>query len=151
MARVLTTILLIVVIALLSTLLTIAYQGPKEVISPHNRISQEQIKIYPEKVVLDIKGTTWATYADTNSMDPILDSGAIGIEIIPETEEELHNGDIIAYESTITKEIIVHRIVDIKEDSQGKYFITKGDNNKSIDPEKIRFNQVKAVLIGILY
>jgi len=57
-----------------------------ELISPQDRIKDSQIHIYKNKIILDIENAKYARYADTNSMDPILDKGATGIEIIPNTE-----------------------------------------------------------------
>ncbi len=122
-----------------------------EQLSPYDRLNEDQIKVYPDRVVIEMKGITWASYADTNSMDPMLDTGANGLELVPKNEDELHVGDIVAYKSSYADGLIVHRIVEINNDSHGKYFVLKGDNNPQVDPEKVRFNQVKYILIGILY
>ena len=42
-------------------------------------------------------------------------------------------------------------IVDIKEDPDGVYFVTKGDNNNAVDPQKVRFSQIKGVVVAVLY
>lgn len=141
---------LIVLVAILATL-AIAFETPDEVNSPHDRISEDQIHIYSDKIVIDVNNASWAQYANTNSMDPILDFGANGLELTPQSEDELFIGDIAAYQSKITNNLIIHRIIDIKEDSKGKYFIFKGDNNKTRDPEKVRFENIKFVLIGVIY
>ncbi len=143
-------ILVFVAVAITLTTLALAFE-PDEISSPHDRIKEEQIHIFPDKVVIDVKNASWASYADTNSMDPFLDYGSNGLELTPQAEDDLFIGDVAAYESKITKELIIHRIVDIREDSKGKYFIFKGDNNSTIDPEKVRFSQIKFVLIGIIY
>ncbi len=46
--------------------------------------------------------------------------------------------------------LIIHRVVEIGEDEQGTYFITKGDNNFFSDG-KVRFGQIKYVTIGVIY
>ena len=46
--------------------------------------------------------------------------------------------------------IIVHRVIEIGEDEQGKYFVTKGDNNLFSDG-KIRFSQIRYVTIAVVY
>jgi len=117
--------------------------------SPHDRIKESQIFAYDDKVVLQIKGASLAKYADTNSMDPLLDKDSNGIEIEPGNEDDLHVGDVVAYE--LNNELIVHRITEINYDGKGKYFMLKGDNLRENDPYKIRFNQVKYVLVGIIY
>jgi len=143
---------ILVTIAIAAILATLALAlEPNEIDSPHDRIKENQIHIYPDRIVIDVNNAVWASYADTNSMDPIIDIGANGLEIIPESEDDLFIGDIAAYESKITNELVVHRIVKIKEDSQGKIFKFKGDNNLLEDPEDVRFSQIKYVLIGIIY
>ncbi len=123
----------------------------KEKASPKDRIKESQIHVYNNRVVLDIKNAEWSTFTDTNSMDPVLDYGANAIHIIPKSEDEIQPGDIVAYESRLAEGTIIHRVKGIGYDSQGKYFIMKGDNNKNIDPEKVRFSQIKRVLVAIIY
>ena len=84
-------------------------------------------------------------------MDPIIDKNTNTIEIIPNNPEQLQTGDIISYKSSIYNIIVIHRIVDIKEDADGIYFITKGDNNPIADKEKVRFEQIKGVVVGVIY
>ncbi len=69
-----------------------------EVISPNDWIKERQIKIYKEKVVIEIPNATLARYADTNSMDPLLDENSNGIEIIPSSPEQIFPGDIVTYD-----------------------------------------------------
>lgn len=49
------------------------------------------------------------------------------------------------------KSLLVHRILAVSKDEQGTYYTVKGDNSEIADPEKIRFNQVTGVVIGVLY
>jgi len=119
--------------------------------SPSDRIKENQIKVYEDKVVIQINNAKWAGFTDTNSMDPLLDEDSNAIQIIPESEDEILVGDIITYESELMEGLIIHRVIVISEDEQGKYFIAKGDNNPDPDPEKIRFYQIKRILVGILY
>ncbi len=148
---IISSVLVLISLVITAATLAFAFEIPYELASPYDRIKENQIHVYKDKIVIDIEGASWATYADTNSMDPLFDYGANGLELIPRNENEIHIGDIAAYESKITGELIVHRVVNIKEDSRGKYFIFKGDNNKTADPEKVRFQQIKYVLIGIIY
>ena len=41
----------------------------------------------------------WSVFTDTNSMDPVIDSTSNAIEIIPKQAEDIHVGDIVAYQS----------------------------------------------------
>ncbi len=126
-------------------------------LTPKDRVKEEQIKVYKDKIVLKIKNAEWSKFGNTNSMIPFLDENSNAIQIKPKTEKELKEGDIISYSYTIIdekrtrKEIIIHRIIKIGYDEKGWYAITKGDNNKKEDPEKVRFSQVKRVLVAIIY
>ncbi len=119
--------------------------------SPGNWIKENQILLYEDRIVIFIPNATISTYADTNSMDPVLDSTANGIEIVPQSIEDIHVGDIIAYESKPgSRELIVHRVIEIGIDEEGWYCIPKGDNTINSDG-KIRFERIKYILIAILY
>ena len=118
--------------------------------SPQDVIDKKDITIEKDRVIISLKDASLAAYADTNSMDPLFDKGANGIEIKPKCDA-LKPGDIIAYQSRITNDLIVHRILDIREDNQGRFFRMKGDNNAKVDPEKVICDQVRYQLVGILY
>jgi len=60
-------------------------------------------------------------------------------------------GDIAAYSSDFADGTIIHRIVHIGNDEQGKYFVLKGDNNPTSDPGRVRFSQIKSVVVAIIY
>ncbi|MBT3691246.1 hypothetical protein HOG16_03330 [Candidatus Woesearchaeota archaeon] len=122
-----------------------------EVISPKDRIQENQIHIYQDKIVIDIEGATYARYADTGSMDPILDSEATGIEIVPISEKDIQIGDIITYQPTWTNNLVVHRVIQIGYDKEGWFAYTKGDNSSVIDPGKMRYGQVEYILVGVFY
>ncbi len=122
-----------------------------EIKSPGDWISEKDVIIKGSYVIIKAKNATWAKFADTNSMDPVLDANANSIEIKPKSAEQLHIGDIISYRSNFINGYVVHRIVDIKQDEKGIYFATKGDNSWSIDPQKVRFSDIKGVVIGVLY
>ena len=119
-----------------------------ELASPSDWISEKQIKTYEGKLLLDIENFTIARFTDTNSMDPVIDETANSIEIMPE-KDSLNIGDIISY--SLNRKKIIHRIVYIGEDESGIFYLTKGDNNQNIDSEKVRFEQITGVVVGILY
>jgi hypothetical protein len=123
------------------------FMGDKEISSPYNRIKEDDLQLSPDKLVINLPGIALASYTDTNSMDPLLDEKTTGIEIIPKTEEEIHVGDVVAYESG--NDLIPHRVIQTGKDDQGWYAIVKGDNSESL--EKIRFEQIRYVLIGVFY
>lgn len=121
----------------------------KEKFAPQDFIKEEQIMVYDDKIVIDVSNVTWAGFESTGSMTPTLSEDANALEIEPLSPEEIKKGDIISYETS--DGIIIHRVVEIGEDEQGWYALTKGDNNKLNDPYKVRFSQVQRLLIGILY
>ncbi|MBL7051178.1 hypothetical protein ISS04_03385 [Candidatus Woesearchaeota archaeon] len=127
--------------------------GPsaKERHSPYDHIKESQIKVFNDKVIIDIENPEWATFTDTNSMDPVIDAGANAIEIIPKTEDQIHLGDIISYNSVYADGSIIHRVTNIGQDKQGWYCKVKGDNNNLKDPGKIRFDQIQRVVVAIIY
>ncbi len=118
---------------------------------PKDRIKEEQIKIYPDKVVIEVKNAKYASFADTHSEEPLFGSGSNAIQITPSKPEDIQLGDIISYKSSLTNEIIIHRVINIDKDEKGLYYTVKGDNNDKPDQEKIRFEQVKSLLIGVIY
>ena len=149
-------VLLIISLILLASLATysvseqqIPAHGRAERPSPSDWIKEDQIKVYPNRVILTLRNSTWASFTDTNSMDPFLDAESNAIEIKPSTAELINLGDIIAYESP--QGVIIHRIIQKDTDEQGIYFIVKGDNNPQPDEQKVRFADVKGVVVAIIY
>ncbi|MBU2634297.1 MAG: signal peptidase I [Nanoarchaeota archaeon] len=119
--------------------------------SPADHIKEDQIHVYDDRVVIEIENARWAGFVDTNSMDPFLDEDSNAIQIIPQSPDQIEIGDIISYESEMFNTVIIHRVIDIKEDEEGLYYLTKGDNNDEFDPEKVRFNMVRRLLVAIIY
>ncbi len=120
-----------------------------EKVSPGNWISEENVKVTKDKVSISIDSPRWAKFTDTNSMDPVFDTEANVIETKPQNPEQLKKGDIISYKMRFGT--VIHRIVETSEDRDGWYAITKGDNNVLEDPEKVRFEQIKGVVVAIIY
>ena len=124
---------------------------PEERLSPGNHVQESQIKVYDNKVEISLGKyqVSWARFAGSNSMDPVLDETANSIEIIPLSTEDIHVGDIIAF--SYGSSLIVHRVLEINYDAEGWYAITGGDNAKNPDTGKRRFSDIKYVTVGILY
>jgi len=122
-----------------------------DLISPSDHIKEDQIHVYEDYIVIDIKNASWSSFADTKSMDPVIDSGANGIEIKPKTTDDIKVGDIISYKAKFTDGLVVHRVIKTGFDEYGWYAIVKGDNNNIEDPEKVRFEQINGVLVAIIY
>ena len=123
--------------------------GGKEVHSPGDWIKEDQIQVFKDRVVLDIQNPIWAGFTDTNSMDPFIDEDAHAIEISPLDADSINIGDVISYQSGDI--IIVHRVVEKGEDDKGIYYIVKGDNNRFGDPLKVRFEDVRGVVVAVIY
>ena len=122
-----------------------------EINSPHDRIKEEQIKVYESLIILNVNNSELVSLENTNSMDPLIDEESNIIQIKPESEEDIHIGDLVSYEDIFTKKVILHRVVDIRADSLGKFFILKGDNVNSTDLIKVRFEQIKGIVVAIVY
>lgn len=125
--------------------------GAWERISPQDRIKEDQIHVFEDQVIIDLPGAEWASFTDTNSMDPVIDEGMNAIEIIPDSPEDIHVGDIVSYHSELAGSTIIHRVVATGHDSKGWYATFRGDNLSQDDPEKVRFDQVRRVVVAVIY
>ncbi|MEM4260442.1 MAG: signal peptidase I [Candidatus Woesearchaeota archaeon] len=119
--------------------------------SPADRISQDQIKVYNDRVVIYIDNPQWASFTPTGSMEPVLNEKTNAIEIKPKSIEDIKVGDIISYKSKYVDGILIHRVIYKGNDEEGAYVIVKGDNNPVSDPGRIRFNQIERVVVGLIY
>ena len=116
--------------------------------SPSDHITIDDLHVFQDKVIIEMENLIWARVKDTHSMEPLLNANSITLEASVFNSNEIEAGDVISYEKEGIA--IIHRVVEIGND--GRWFaITKGDNNKEEDKEKVRFNQVKGVLVGVLY
>ncbi len=123
--------------------------GGNDIASPYDHVREEQIRVYDDKIVIDVQGAQWANFADTNSMDPFLDQGSNALQLVPTSADDIHIGDIVSYQRGDSR--IIHRVIHIGEDEEGTYFVLKGDNNPTSDPGKVRFEDVDRVLFAIIY
>ena len=149
---------LIFLAGFLSCLLFIMFYGGTEIPyvfaekgntdAPGNWIKENQIHVYDNAVVIDINNADISRYAPTGSMKPVLDEYSTGIRIVPKSEEEINVGDIVTFEKD--NDLIIHRVIEKGEDSDGVYFITQGDNS-NVSDGKIRFNEIKYVTIGVIW
>jgi len=135
-------------------------------VAPSNYVDESQIIIYPEYVIINVSNVSIGRFAPSGSMLPILDEYTNGLRVIPKNVSDIHLGDIITYEEldcsgdietalannlTICSiELIIHRIIAMGNDSEGIYYIPKGDNNRITD-RKIRFNEIRYKSIGFIY
>ena len=118
---------------------------------PGDRIKDYSVKAYDNRVVIFIDNPYLARFTDTHSMEPVLGRRSTGLEIVPKSHSEIKEGDIISYQPSDSDDIIIHRVIKTGTDEKGWYAATKGDNNPNLDPEKVRFSQVKRILVGLVY
>ena len=115
---------------------------------PSDYLNEDKMLVYDDKIVLKINNAQISNYDSSDSMGPFIGEGANGVVVKPENEGEVKAGDIITFKRG--DKLIVHRVIEKGNDSEGIYFITKGDNSDFTDG-KIRFNEIEHKLIGILY
>ena len=115
---------------------------------PSNWISEKDIRVFPDKIVINIENAGISRYADTGSMLPTLGENANGIRIKPKSAEQINIGDSVTYERA--GDLIIHRVIAKGNDSKGDYFILKGDNNSENDG-KVYFEEIKYITVGLIY
>jgi len=115
------------------------------------KISRNRIYLYRNKIIIYVDQPFLSTFNNSKSMHPFINMNALGLEIKPKTSEELYIGDIIAFKSKVFNISIIHRIIEIGEDDEGWYAVTKGDNNNRADPGKVRFEDINGMLVGLIY
>lgn len=77
----------------------------------------------------------------SNSMEPTLYEGDVAI--VDNTPDNIQVGDIVIYNAVWFSRPIIHRVIDIKQDSYGNTFYEmKGDNNPVPDPELVSRGQI---------
>ena len=116
--------------------------------APNDWVSDDDIIVFDDMILLRIENATLSSYADSGSMKPVFDEGANGIRVVPGSEDEIEVGDIVSYR--FDKMLIVHRVVEKGVDDEGVYFVMKGDNNLIVD-EKVRFGQIEYVTVGVIW
>ncbi len=86
----------------------------------------------------------------SESMTPTIDKGDAVIYKSITDESDLNVGDIIVFKNG--SKIIIHRLIEIKEDENKNYYITKGDANNSKDNINLTIEDIKGkVLFKIKY
>lgn len=142
--------------------------------APADRVDYyTSIKNGEKKICID--GNFYVTsFTDTNSMLPSMDKGHNGINMNASefNVTEIQKGDIISFRVNVSntsfgkfnlrnlstlinrevKEgVVAHRVVNTGYDSKGWYAKTRGDNLLFSDPGKVREDQVRGVMVGVIY
>jgi hypothetical protein len=116
--------------------------------APSDWVSNEDIIVFDDKIILRIANATLSSYTNSGSMEPVLYRGANGIRVVPADSNQVEVGDIVSFR--FGGKLIVHRVVEKGFDEVGLYFITQGDNN-ALSDEKIRFEDIEYVTIGVIW
>lgn len=119
-----------------------------DAVAPSDVIQKNDIKVYPDRVVIYVENASLSTYASTGSMKPLFDESANGLRIQPTSASEIKVGDIITFKRG--NDLVVHRVIETGTDESGIYFITKGDNN-TYDDGKVYFDQVLYKTVALFY
>lgn len=119
--------------------------------SPSDWIREDQVRVYPDKVVIEIPNAVWARFTPTHSMDPVLSDTAHALQIVPRSESDISVGDIVSFWSSQVNANVIHRVIEIGSDDQGWFAVTKGDNNPHPDPGVRRFRDISRVLVAVIY
>ncbi len=115
------------------------------------RISEKQIYVSESAVTIRVPDASLGRFEDSGSMGPLVGQKTNAILIKPDLESDIKAGDVIAYSSDEAGGLVSHRVVRTGLDENGWFAIAKGDNARYNDPEKVRFSQIKYVVVGILY
>ncbi len=90
--------------------------------------------------LMPIQGNIKIKIVKSGSMEPTIKTGAV---VIIKPSNTYKVGDIITFGRDTKSSIpTTHRIVSIKESSNGTYFTTKGDANDEADSEETNKNNV---------
>ena len=123
-----------------------------ERISPNDWVKRDQIDYIEKSKLLTIHlepNVKIFSIADTNSMDGLLDIGHNVIATDNFDRSKLSIGDVVVYQILTTK--IVHRIVEITEDKNGRIYRCRGDNCVDTDPYYLRDLHIIYLVLGIIY
>ncbi len=134
----------------------------RDVPSPRNIIPKSDIHFNAAEKRITISNVelVWLSdVADTNSMDPVVDENDTTLLTKKYLPEDLAVGDIIVYwngaiviwNGAPAGKLILHRIIKIEHDEQGRKFTCKGDNNYRPDPYGIRDSHLRYLYFGVIH
>lgn len=128
------------------------FAEPQDVPGPTTSLQANQVHVFNDHVRIDLKGAIPAVFTDTDSMGATLDKGTIAIEVPITDIDQLQEGDIGSYVTPLAPgATIIHRVVETGVDEEGPYWIFQGDGLSTTDPAKVRFEQLRREVVGLLY
>lgn len=89
----------------------------------------------------NLGGPLWVAVTEGNSMEPGIHEGSVAFV---RRDSHIEAGDIILYRSEQTGQDVLHRVISIED---GRY-VTKGDNNDWVDPDRPTADDIKGVYLG---
>jgi signal peptidase len=99
--------------------------------------------------VLPITGNFKIKMVLSGSMEPTIKTGSL---VVVKPADNYKIGDIITFQRKTDKELITHRIEDIKTEGGQTMYVTKGDSNNSADKKEVAESDVAGkVLFSIPY
>ena len=127
-----------------------------------NKISIDDVVTYKSQTIINKEDISKGRVQGTGSMLPIIPPHATILYVVPKNEEEICVGDVVYYTPTqedcgwlvkydIKYDAVLHRVIEKRIDTDGEYFLLKGDSNGGQDPCKVRFKNIKQVMVGIIY
>ncbi|QUH23421.1 signal peptidase I [Methanobacterium alkalithermotolerans] len=116
-----------------------------------------EIIIYIVIIMVGIIAAQHMNVVVSGSMEPVFHRGDIVIiqksnflgiqEFDP---AQLNVGEIVIYNATWFPEPVIHRIIDVRTDGEGrKFYVTQGDNNPTPDQGPVYPEQVKSRVITV--
>ena len=77
------------------------------------------------------------------------------IYLVPQSEDDIKKCDMASYAHRLSNGTIdsriLHRVVDIGHDEQGTFYTFQGDNNLFPDDVKVRFADIRDVVVAVVY
>jgi len=84
---------------------------------------------------------------DSGSMSPSVPVNSL---VITKPSSSYKVGEVITFKFPGTKETVTHRVVNYYAKDNLEYFITKGDQNETVDRRLIPFNNVFGKVVGVI-
>ncbi|HEY95802.1 MAG TPA: hypothetical protein G4O15_12790 [Dehalococcoidia bacterium] len=116
--------------------------------SPKGEFPRSVVRTYPDRIEVRVNNLQEAILVDSNSMDGMWDTGHTILLKEDFDRDSLIVGDIPVYDMGDGANII-HPIISIDEDEEGKYYTTQGLNNVGWpDKHKVRNSHIKYIVVG---
>ena len=109
---------------------------------PSPRLDIPAPRIEGTNVIIELKKPRLAAVWSSNSMERYIDSGHCLIEETEFTQDDIHIAQVIVHSGGI-----VHSVYALGADIDGWFCRTWGDNNYEPDPQKVRFEDIEAIVV----